>query len=166
MKWNVRVGYCDDVAVFDLRGSAGDMRTVLVNCGFEMPGDPFTMSKSDRARVFRTGRRQCILFAELDHESDLDRILQHQCEGIFVQATCVSDFYRGIHVAGHDADEVLAQMTPLNLHELGEGCASFTEIFGLKGLIIRQAVDRYEIFFDRSYAHYMLTRTQLCALHQ
>lgn len=99
----------------------------------------------------------------MDQESDLLADLNELSRTLQVQCTCVTDSYRGIELKGPDADDVLSQVTSLNLYELADDCATFTEIFGLKGFIVRHGPNMYTIFCDRSYADYTMKRTLKCA---
>lgn len=74
------------------------------------------------------------------------------------QVVRVSDAYIGFDIAGEDAQAVLAQATPLDIHTaiFPPGSASFTEFFGQTALISRKSErNRFTAYVPRSHADYL-----------
>ena len=166
MGYNVAIEYRQPVALIDVRGKYDQMKKVLVESGLDLPNAPHSQLGSSSYTVFRAGRNWCIVIAGMDRESELLDNLERHCQNISVQCTCVTDAYRGIDIVGPDVNEVLSQVIPINLHEFEVDSATFTELFGLRGFVIRRASNHYTVYPDRSYADYTMKRMLKCALHQ
>ena len=166
MGFDVAIKFHQPVALVDVRGNFDRMEKVLVEAGLDVPKVPHSLLRSSPYVVFRAGRNWCIVITDLDRESELLDNLERHCQDVSVQCTCVTDAYHGIDIVGPDVNEVLSQITPINLHEIEVDSATFTELFGLRGFVIRQSSDHYTVYPDRSYADYTMKRMYKCALHQ
>ena len=166
MTFDVAIRFRQPVALIDVRGEPECMKSVLMGLGIRLPVSPYSMLRWDSGAVYRVGRKWCIIMADMSTELDLIAELSELSRGVSIQCTCVTDSYQGIELTGPDTREVLSQITPLNLHELEDDCATFTEIFGFRGLIIRYSVGNFAVYCDRSYADYTMKRMLKCALLQ
>ncbi len=164
MGFDVAVQFKETVALMDVRGTPESMKSVLTDLGMNLPETPYSMLRRDSGTVYRVGRKWCIIVTAMSQELNLFADLDNLSKGLLVQCTCVTDFYRGIDLTGPDTREVLSQITSLNLHEFEEDSATFTEIFGLRGFIIRHGAEHYTVFCERSYADYTMKRILKCAL--
>ncbi len=164
MGFDVAVQFKETVALIDVRGTPECMKSVLVDLGMNLPETPYSVSRWDLGTVYRVGRNRCIIMADMSREPGLLADLNEFSRGVLVQCTCVTDSYLGINLTGPNARDVLSQITPLNLHEFKDESATFTEILGLRGFIIRYGAEHYTVFCDRSYADYTMKRMLKCAL--
>ncbi len=164
MGFDVAVQFKETVALIDVRGTPECMRSVLMDLGMNLPETPYSMLRWESGTVCRVGRKWCIVMTDMSRELGLAADLDELSRGVLVQCTCVTDSYRGINLTGPNARDVLSQITPLNLHEFKDKSATFTEIFGLRGFIIRCGAEHYTVFCDRSYADYTMKRMRKCAL--
>ena len=164
MPYRVEIQQTERVALFDVRGDSADMQFVLNRADLLLPNQRYAMHSTDGIDVLRIGRRRSLLRTDFQGEDALGRKLHSESTRVLVQCTCVSDMYQGISIAGEDAIEVVAQISPINFHELKSGSVAATEILTLAGYIVRESVDEYTIYVESSYGDYTLNRIRKCAL--
>ena len=164
MTFDIDIRFRQPVVLIDVRGEDECMKSVLMGSGIQLPESPYSILRWDSGAVCRVGRKWCIIMTDMINELSLIAELDRLSRGVLVQCTCVTDAYQGIELTGPDTRDVLSQITPLNLHELEDDCATFTEIFGHRGLIIRYSVGKFAVYCDRSYADYIMKRMLKCAL--
>ena len=81
---------------------------------------------------------------------DLTRLEQAP---VHVSIVLVSDTLTFFRISGPDADQIIKIASPLDIHPTVFPCngASYTQVFGIKGLVIRNT-DGFEIAVESSYA--------------
>ncbi len=128
-------------AVFDLKGRPDDILHRF---------EPASL-------VYRVAPQHWLVRTTLDHES---RLFAHLTEAPCASDTLivnVSDAYVFIEIDGPEADQLIAIASPIDAWAMPVGAvgATFTEVFGQKALLIRQAKG-FEIAFERSYSQLLL----------
>ena len=166
MTYRVDIQPADLIALFDLRGDAQSLPDLLERADLTCPEDVTGIVAAGDARVVRTGPRRALLVAPIEHEQQWQQKLNRACADIFANATCVSDMYRGVQISGENALDVIAQVTPLNLHEFSAGHGTCTDLFATSGFLLRDAERQITLFFEHSYFDYALERLGRCALRE
>ncbi|MDI3336407.1 sarcosine oxidase subunit gamma family protein [Defluviimonas aestuarii] len=140
-------------ALFDLKGTA---TALAAWCGTALPPFP----DRPNSRMEAAGRGLCwtgpdrwLLMAALAEEATLAKALRSEQAPDDLSVTLVSDTLTFFAVTGPDATEVMAVVTPLDLHPdiFPQDGAAWTEAFGIRSATRRIAAG-YEIAVDRSYA--------------
>ena len=99
-----------------------------------------------------------MLLAPIEREDELNTHFTELVADHPATATCLTDAYAGFEISGPDADQVLAQGCALDLRprQAPPGLATFTELFGVRGLLYKPAeARRYRLYVDRSLGHYI-----------
>ncbi len=151
-------------ALFDIRGVAGNMESLMDSIALPLPDNPNSKLQAGDIEVMRLGPKRCLVRAPLSREQEIEKIFRVKSNELFANATCVSDLYFAIRLQGPDVLQVLSQMTPLNLYQFAVGAATATEIFALAGILVREDDVVYTVYVESSYADYVLERLQKCAL--
>lgn len=165
MTFDVSIQYQEPIALIDVRGKQDSMEAVLVASGMNLPVVPNAILHSGSHSVFRSGRHWCIIMTDMKRESELIDELNRHCRNISVQCTWVTDAYRAIALVGPDAKEVLSQVTSIDLHQFEVGSATVTELFSVRGFVVRKSPDHFSLYCESSYADYTMNRLRKCALH-
>lgn len=139
--------------LFDLKGTA---TALAAWCGTALP--PFPDRPNSRTEAAGRGLHwagpdRWLLMAPLAEEAVLAAALRAEEAPDDISVTLVSDTLTFFAVTGPDATEVMAVVTPLDLHPdtFPQDGAAWTEALGIRSAI-RRIADGYEIAVDRSYA--------------
>ena len=127
-------------ALFDIKGVQSKVEKFVGALLPTFPKSVNTASVKDDISLLHIGRNHWLLRAPLDRETALEEILRPTNAPADLSIIRVSDTLSFFLVMGPDADQVINIASPLDIHPQAfpETGATFTEIFGLKGLIIRQ----------------------------
>ncbi len=91
--------------------------------------------------------------ADLDQEDRLMDFTRLERAPVHISIVLVSDTLTFFGISGPDADQIIKIASPLDIHPTVFPCdsSSYTEIFGIKGLVIRNN-DGFEIAVESSYS--------------
>jgi heterotetrameric sarcosine oxidase gamma subunit len=153
-------------SLFDIRSDARNLKILIDSVNLPLPEIPHCKISSGNKDVIRLGPKRCLLRAPVNEEAKLEVELQEKSNKIFANATCISDMYHAIKLAGNDVLQVLSQVTPLNLYTFEIGAATATEIFSLSGFLVHEDNEIYTVYIESSYGDYVLERLQKCALRE
>lgn len=145
-------------ALFDVRGNFKAFSTALGQAEFPRPTRPNSLVDVKGSTLYWVGPAHWLLRAPANQEQALATRLQQSARSLDVSVVRVSDAYIGFDIAGEDAQAVLAQATPLDIHTaiFPPGSASFTEFFGQTALISRKSErNRFTAYVPRSHADYL-----------
>ena len=127
-------------ALFDLKGLKP---TVQKYAGASLPNFPDSVNtatvKNDIS-LMHIGCNHWLVRASLDQEAAVEEALKPSEAPFDVSIVCISDTLTIFSVTGPDADQIMSIATSLDIHPtvFPATGATFSEIFGLKALIIRQ----------------------------
>jgi heterotetrameric sarcosine oxidase gamma subunit len=152
MGYNAKIRRQGTNAVFDIKGVQAKVEKYA---GASLPSFPKaanTVTVKDDVSLLHIGRNHWLAHAPLDQEAILDNALRPTGAPADISIIRISDTLSFFSVSGPDADQVMTIATPLDIHPqvFPDTGATFTEIFGLKGLIIRQK-DGFLIAVEQSY---------------
>nr|WP_306266428.1 hypothetical protein [Pararhizobium sp. IMCC3301] len=154
MSYDVHINRQDISALFDLKG---DQEALERWAGQSLPAFPDAanrLTRSEHASLYCVGRNHWIVRAELEHEEALLAALKPDAAPADVSVVLISDTLTFFDVTGPDAAAIMSIACPLDLHPaaFGETTVTFTEMFGLKALVLRLA-DGFEFAVDQSFGN-------------
>lgn len=150
--------------VIDVRGDALSVTSLMRKLDLPVPDRPNRRSGADgAASVAWLGPRHWLVIAGPDDDEDRIFVVLAGAAPEGTQVTPVSDAFAGFAILGSEAPEVLAQASPLDLHNeaFPADGASFTEVFGQKGLVMRSA-GGFELLVESSYGDYIADCLSRC----
>jgi sarcosine oxidase subunit gamma len=152
MSYNANITQQKTGALFDIKGMQSKVKKFVGTSLPNFPKSVNTASVKDDISLLHIGSNHWLLRAPLDQEPALTEILRPNDAPADLSIILVSDTLSFFSVIGLDADQVINIASPLDIHPQAfpETGATFTEIFGLKGLIIRQK-DGFSIAVEQSY---------------
>jgi sarcosine oxidase subunit gamma len=158
MSYEVEIHARPPESLFDLRGEESTAAACLGAAGLTLPDGPNRASGDGETLACWVGPKHWLLLAPLEREDELDASFNELVAGHLASATRLTDAYAGFEISGPDADQVLAQGCALDLRprQAPPGLATFTELFGARGLLYKPAEpSRYRLYVDRSLGHYV-----------
>ncbi len=127
------------MTLFDLKGAPASLNDW---CGDNLPAFPApnTAAFHTGHQLLHIGRNHWLLLAEFDREAELEAALAPAKAPADISIVRISDTLCFFQITGPDADQILSIASPLDVHAtvFPENGATFTEIFGLKALVIRR----------------------------
>jgi sarcosine oxidase subunit gamma len=163
MGYDVNIERLGLSTIIDLQGNA-DAICDWVGTGLPpMPEQPNTASEANGLSLYWIGRKRWLLRAAIEREDELLAMTQPHKAPIDISVVSVSDTLQFFSITGPDAGDIISIASPLDHHSSGfpANGVTYTDLFGLKGLIVRQP-DGFEIAIERSFADLIadyLTRT-------
>ena len=142
-------------ALFDLKGAEAAVRQWLRHPPLQFPRTPNTRSRSRVLELWWVGADHWLLRAPLEQEEQLLDKLSPMEAPEDISVVHVSDTLTFFAITGPDAEEVLSVTCPLDLASFGEDAVSYTEVFGLKGIVLRRP-QGFEVAVERSFGDMML----------
>jgi len=157
MHYHVTLELQDLCAAVELQGDPLLFENSPALSSIKLPTVPNTYETSDAQTMYWIGPQRWLLRAELDREVELNRLSSDSTLPIAVSAVLVSDTLSFFKITGVDAGAVIAIASPMDVHPsvFPKNGASYTEVFGLKALIIR-CDDGFEVAVERSYTAMLL----------
>jgi sarcosine oxidase subunit gamma len=152
MAYRVDIERMPQSAIIDLQG---EVSVVAGWCGEALPPfpqQPNTATSRDGLELYWIGRERWLLRAGLEREGPLLAITRPGAAPIDISVVLVSDTLQFFSIRGPDAGQIVSIAGPLD-HQPDRFPAngvSYTEIFGVRGLLVRRA-DGFEIAVERSY---------------
>ena len=125
-------------ALFDLKGPQDALRDWAPGLP-DVPDAPNTLTRAEGRALCHIGRNRWLLRAPLDQEEALLAALRPAEAPPDISIVRVSDTLTFFRIEGPEAARVLSIGCPLDLHVqvFGENAVSYTEVFGLKALVLR-----------------------------
>ncbi|MCV6591321.1 MAG: sarcosine oxidase subunit gamma [Silicimonas sp.] len=151
MAYDVEILRLSPFALFDLKGAAEALEDWAPELS-GLPGDPNALARNGEVLHCHVGPQHWLLRAPLEEENRLDAALRPNTAPPEISLVRVSDTLTFFRLTGPDAGEVLSIGCPLDLLPgvFGDTAVSFTELFGLKALVLRCA-GGFEIAVEQSY---------------
>ena len=138
--------------IFDIKGDASAASKRISHLGLMLPSEVNTATKKDGQYLCWVGENHWLLLAPAGKENQLLDTLAPNDPAMDCRIVLVSDAYTFFTVTGNQADEILAIASPLDtrLINFPENAATYSELFGTMGLIMRRK-NGYLIAVERSY---------------
>ena len=139
-------------AIFDIKGEASAASKRISHLGLVLPSDVNTATEKDGQYLCWVGENHWLLLAPAEKENQLLDTLAPHDPAMDCRIVLVSDAYTFFTVTGNQADEILAIASPLDIRLINfpENAATYSELFGIRGLIMRRQ-NGYLIAVERSY---------------
>ncbi len=153
MSYQVQTKRGELEALVDLQGSPEAIGN-WVEVGFpEFPSDANTASTEGELSLYWVAPERWLLRAPIAQESRLIEITKPDTAPLEISIVLVSDTLRFFHIEGPDAAQIVAIACPLDTHPSAfpPNGASYTEIFGIKGLLVRHG-NGFDIAIESSFA--------------
>tara|TARA_B100001093_G_scaffold109521_2_gene101774 strand:+ start:1845 stop:2345 length:501 start_codon:yes stop_codon:yes gene_type:complete len=152
MAYNVKIYPRILNTIFDIKGSTSDVRAHLKDHIYSFPTKPNSYISQGDWKVFYVGLNHWILMAPIDDEQELTVSLKPEDAPASVSIVLISDTLTFFHLDGPDAFSIMSIACPLNLNNdaFTEESVTFSEIFGLKGLIFRDG-HGFKFAVDQSF---------------
>ena len=140
-------------AIFDIKGDASAASKRISHLGLVLPSEVNTATEKDGQYLCWVGENHWLLLAPAEKENQLLDTLAPHDPAMDCRIFLVSDAYTFFTVTGNQANEILAIASPLDIRLINfpENAATYSELFGIRGLIMRQQKG-YLIAVERSYA--------------
>ncbi|MDH3634911.1 MAG: sarcosine oxidase subunit gamma [Gammaproteobacteria bacterium] len=166
MSYEVDIQRLETCALIDLQGAQERIRD-WVDPGFpDFPTTPNTAVTHQGLSLYWLAPEKWLLRAPAGREDELQTISRLQSAPVDISIVLVSDTLQFFSIEGTDAEQIVAIASPLDTHAkvFPENGVSYTEVFGLKGLLIR-IPGGFEIAVESSFADMIedyLARTTAC----
>ena len=153
MGYDVHIHRLELNAVIDLQGEAQAIANWVKGELPPFPEKPNTATKRDGLSLYWIAPERSLLRASIENEDRLLEMTQPQSAPVDISIVLVSDTFRFFELVGPDADEIISTACPLDHHlsVFPQNGVSYTNIFGIKGLLIR-IEGGFEIAVEASYA--------------
>ena len=146
-------------AVFALRGPRDRLQAWLTAVSLPpWPARPNTRSRAGGIDLLWIGPDRWLLLAALDAEAGLEAALRPDDTPPEISVALVSDTLAFFTLTGRDAGVAMAIACPLDLHPsaFGPEAASYTDCFGVRGLVMREG-EGWVLAVDASHAAFVGT---------
>lgn len=153
MSYNVNITRQGISALFDLKGDRDALGEWARNCLPDFPTAPNSLTRANGISLLHIGRNHWVARAGIDRENKLSSALEPEAAPPDISIVRISDTLAFFDITGPDAAAVMAMACPLDLHPAGFGdnVVTFTEVFGLKALLLR-VKDGFEFGVEQSFA--------------
>ena len=152
MGYDVHIERLGLSAVIDLQGEAGEIKN-WGGAGLPtMPEQPNTSSEDGGLALYWIAAERWLLRAAIDREDELLAMTRPAEAPIEISVVQVSDTLQFFAITGADAAAIVSIASPIDHHSsvFPENGVTYTDIFGIKGLLVRRA-DGFEIAVERSF---------------
>ncbi len=140
-------------AVIDLQGNA-DAIAKHVGAGLPpFPGQANTATEQDGLSLYWIAVDRWLLRSSLDNEERLLAMTRPDAAPEAISIVQVSDTQQYFSITGPDADDIISMASSIDHHPSAfpQNGVSYTDIFGIKGLLIR--IDNgFEVAVEASFA--------------
>ena len=152
MGYNVKIERNLLHALFDLKGSLKDVNSYLKEHIASLPEEPNSYISHGNWKFLHIGRNHWILLAPIEEEQDLLELLKPENCPESISIVLISDTLKFFKITGINADDIMSIASPLNLNAdaFKDNNATFSEVFGLKALIMRDG-GGYQFGVDQSF---------------
>ncbi len=146
-------------AVFDIKGSAGDVQNLLPE--FVLPARPNSASNHEGGELCWLGPDHWLLRTPMGSEDRLAARFHKTDVNPDLLVQTVSDSWSFLAITGEGARDLLSTATSVDVAAASEDAALFTEVFGQRGLLVG-CRNGFELAVENCLRDYMLLR--LCAV--
>jgi len=153
MEYDVALKRLDINTLIDIQGDPDKVATWAGGKLPPFPNSPNTASESNGVSLYWIGQRRWLVRAEIENEQSLLSMLKLETAPTEISAVSTSDTQQFFSIRGPDADQIISVACPMDCHlsKFPKNGVSYTDILGIKGLIIRQA-QGFDIGVERSFA--------------
>ena len=153
MGYEVTIKRLELSAVIDLKGEASAIKNWVGEGALPVfPELANTATCNDGLALYWIGHEHCLLRSDIKREDELLNLMRLDTLPAELSIVLVSDTLQFFEVTGPDASEIISIASTIDHHPsiFPENGVSYTNIFGLKGLLLRRS-DGFEIAIERSY---------------
>ena len=160
MAYNVNIQRLEMNAMFDLQGKAEAIADWIDDLP-PFPEKPNTSNTSDNVYLYWIAPERWLLRSAIENEDQLLNITKPSKAPVDISIVQISDTLKFFEIVGLDAGEIISIACPLDHHVsvFPENGVSYTNIFGIKGLLIRTQ-GGFEIAVESSYADMIMDYLQ------
>lgn len=153
MGYDVQIHQLELNTVIDLQGETRAIADWVTGDLPPFPEQPNTSSTSGNLDLYWIAPERWLLRSSIENENHLLDMTNPSAAPVDISIVQVSDTLRFFKIVGPDAGEIISIACPLDHHlsVFPENGVSYTNIFGIKGLLIR-IEDGFEIAVESSYA--------------
>jgi heterotetrameric sarcosine oxidase gamma subunit len=153
MGYDVQIRQLETNAVIDLQGPAPALKKWLKTGLPSFPELPNSASTSDGLSLYWIAPERWLLRSVIDNEDRMLEMTQPASAPIDISVVLVSDTLRFFEIVGPDAGEIISTASSMDHHlsVFPQNGVSYTNIFGIKGLLIR-IEEGFEIAVESSFA--------------
>ena len=139
-------------ALFDIKGSIEEVKSHLKKHIKSIPIKPNSCISQGNLKILYVGPNHWILMAPITEEQHLVSTLRPYDCPASISIVLISDTMTFFYIHGPNAFDIMSIASPLNLNKdsFTSESATFSEIFGLKALILRHG-DGYQFAVDQSF---------------
>ena len=152
MAYDVQIERTGIEALIDIQGSAETLRDWVGEKCPPLPQQANSASSQDGLSLCWIGPERWLLRAPIEREDELLAITRPASAPLDISIVLVSDTLCFFRIDGADAAQVVAIACPLDTHASAfpENGISYTEIFGIKGLLARRG-DGFDLAIESSF---------------
>ena len=152
MTYNVKIERKLLNALFDIKGPTEDVKSHLKKHIKSIPIKPNSFVSQGNLKILYVGPDHWILMAPIADEQQLISALRPYDCPASISIVLISDTLTFFNIEGSDAFNIMSIASPLNLNSdaFTSEAATFSEVFGLRALILRHG-DGYQFAVDRSF---------------
>ncbi|MGI9393002.1 MAG: sarcosine oxidase subunit gamma family protein [Boseongicola sp.] len=152
MSYDATITRLGAMALFDLNGPQKALSDWAGEALPLFPTTPNTAASKDDAELIYAGRNHWLLRAPLECEAEIETALRPENSPPEISVVRISDTKTFFSVSGPDADQIMSIASPLDVHPsvFPKNGATFSEVFGLKALILRQS-EGFRLAVEQSF---------------
>lgn len=153
MGYDVNIKRLELSTVIDLKGEVSAIKKWVDEDILPVfPEQANTATYHDGLALYWIGHEHWLLRSDIAREGELLNLMRLDTLPAELSIVLVSDTLQFFEVTGPDASEIISIASTMDHHPsvLPENGVSYTNIFGLKGLLLR-CTDGFEIAIERSY---------------
>ena len=156
MSYDIQINRAKRNALIELRGNREMLEKWLNTTPLVFPDTPNTRTLQDTIMVCWVGPERWLLRTSIERENQLRNSVPVETMPRGIDVHLVSDTLTFFDIVGPDAAQILAIVSPLDIHPcvFPDNGISFTEGFGVSVLVARQT-NGFELVVESSYADWM-----------
>ena len=153
MGYEVNIHRLELNAMIDLQGTAQAIGNWVGNCLPPLPDKPNSASAGNGLSLYWVAPERWLLRSGIVYEERMLEMTKANSAPVDISVVLVSDSFRFFKIIGADAGEIVSTACSMDHHlcVFPQNGVSYTNIFGIKGLLIR--IDEgFEIAVESSFA--------------
>jgi len=157
MGYDVKIQRLALNAMIDLQGDSEAIKSWIKDDDLpDFPDKPNTSSANKKFKLYWVGIEHWLIRSDIKLEDRLLEMTNPGASPTEISLVQVSDTFKFFEVSGPDAAQIISIASPIDHHlsAFPENGVSYTNIFGIKGLLIR-VNNGFEIAVESSYADLM-----------
>lgn len=153
MGYDVQIHRLELNAVIDMQGKADAIAKWVKGDLPPFPEKPNTANESHGLSLYWIAPESWLLRSSIENEDRMLEMTQPGSAPVDISIVLISDTFRFFKILGPDAGEIISTACSMDHHpsEFPQNGVSYTNIFGIKGLLIRIEAG-FEIAVEASYA--------------